>query len=235
MKLKIMSFNTLHCENYLTREIDFDIFAKTIKESGADIIGLNEIRGEGKDADYQAQAKILGEKTGYYYYFAKALDVGGVNPYGNALLSRYPIISAETIFIPDPDPSLYTGYHERRCVLKAKIDVGEEITVLVAHFGLKNGDPENGVATILKERSATKCIAMGDFNVEPDNEVLLPLRQELKDAADLFTEELKSFPSDAPEIKIDYIFCSKDVEIVSADIPDIVVSDHRPHIAEIII
>jgi endonuclease/exonuclease/phosphatase (EEP) superfamily protein YafD len=36
-----------------------------------------------------------------------------------------------------------------------------------------------------------------------------------------------------PHRKIDYIFVSHDIEIISADIPAIVASDHRPHIAEV--
>ncbi len=36
------------------------------------------------------------------------------------------------------------------------------------------------------------------------------------------------------EQKINYIFVSPDVEIISADIPAIVSADHRPHTAEVI-
>ena len=36
-----------------------------------------------------------------------------------------------------------------------------------------------------------------------------------------------------PQIKIDYIFVSPDIEVVSADVPSIVASDHRPYVAEI--
>jgi endonuclease/exonuclease/phosphatase family metal-dependent hydrolase len=57
----------------------------------------------------------------------------------------------------------------------------------------------------------------------------------MKDTADLFSHPLLSFPSDAPDRKIDYIFVSKDVEVLTADIPAIVASDHRPHTAEITI
>ena len=74
---------------------------------------------------------------------------------------------------------------------------------------------------------------MGDFNVTPDDEVLAPIRERLRDTADLFTEEKLSYPSDAPEKKIDYIFVTPDIEVIGADIPEIVASDHRPHIAEI--
>lgn len=59
-----------------------------------------------------------------YYYFAEAIRFDGVNPYGNAMISRYPIKSAETILIPDPEYKKYHGYYETRCLLKATIEVG---------------------------------------------------------------------------------------------------------------
>ena len=74
---------------------------------------------------------------------------------------------------------------------------------------------------------------MGDLNVRPDNPLLLPIRERMKDTADLFDEPKMSFPSDAPTRKIDYIFVSPDIEVVSADIPAVVASDHRPHTATV--
>jgi endonuclease/exonuclease/phosphatase family metal-dependent hydrolase len=74
---------------------------------------------------------------------------------------------------------------------------------------------------------------MGDFNVTPDNDLLKPIRERMRDTAEFFNEEKFSYPSDNPNRKIDYIFVSNDIEIVTADIPPIVASDHRPHIAEI--
>ena len=74
---------------------------------------------------------------------------------------------------------------------------------------------------------------MGDFNVTPDNEILNPIREKMVDTAKLFDCEKKSWPSDKPRVKIDYIFVSPDIKIISADIPEIVASDHRYHIAEI--
>ena len=122
MSITVMSFNTQSCHNFLTHEINYEIFVDAITRSGADIIGLNEIRGAGSDPEYQAQAKILAEKLGFHFYFAKAIDVGTKGPYGNALLSRYPIVKAETILIPDPSPRKYTGPYETRCLLKAQVD-----------------------------------------------------------------------------------------------------------------
>ena len=43
--------------------------------------------------------------------------------------------------------------------------------------------------------------------------------------------KLLSFPSVNPNRKIDYIFVSKDINILDANIPSIVASDHFPHTA----
>ena len=234
MKIKFMSYNTQHCLNFITKEIDFDIIADTIKKCEADIIGLQEIRDEGQDADYQSQAKIIAEKLGYhYYYFAEAIRLEGVNPYGNAIISRYPIISAETIMIPDPEIKKYDGYYETRCLLKATIDVRNGLNVLVSHFGLNPDEQENAVETVVSNMPKEHCVLMGDFNMEPDNQILNPIMQGLQDTAKFFSTYKLSFPSDTPEVKIDYIFVSKDLKVEYADIPEIISSDHRPHVATI--
>ncbi len=63
--------------------------------------------------------------------------------------------------------------------------------------------------------------------------MLAPIRARMKDTADVFTELKLSWPSDVPVEKIDYIFVSPDIEVIAADVPAIVASDHRPHTAEI--
>lgn len=230
--MKLMSFNTQHCLNFRTRQIDFSVMAEAILDCGADLVGLNEMRDEGADPEYAAQVRILSEKTGLsQFYFAQAVDFGGDRPYGNGLLSRFPIRSAKAIPIPDPNPRGYDGYYETRCLLRAELENG--LTVLVSHFGLNPDEQENAVKTVVEHLAPEMCVLMGDFNVLPDDPVLAPIRARMKDTADCFASPLLSFPSDAPNQKIDYIFVSPDIEVISADIPAIVASDHRPHTAEI--
>ena len=233
--MKIMSFNTQHCLNYISRKIDFDLFADVIRTQGADIVGLNEMRNKGESEEYTAQVDILAEKTGFYGYFAKAIDVGGPNPYGNGLLSRWPILQAEVIPVPDPEePRKGTDWYETRCLLKAKVDAPDgPLTVCVIHFGLNPDEAENAVQTVLSVLEEERCVLMGDFNVTPDDPVLAPIRERMFDTAELFAEPKLSYPSDEPDRKIDYLFISKDMKAVAADIPAIVASDHRPHTAEV--
>ena len=228
--MKILTFNVQHFENFNTRKIDFSSFAEYIKNSGADIIGLNEIRSKGIDPDYENQMEIISKLSGVEnYYFAKAIDFDGKNPYGNGMLSKFKIEKIENIPIPDPIVKAYDGYYETRCLIKAKLENG--ITVMVTHFGLNPDEHANAAKTVAENLEKEKCILMGDFNVTPESDILKPIRAKMKDTSKYFTENLLSFPSDNPEIKIDYIFVSEDIEVINADIPSVVLSDHRPHVA----
>lgn len=234
-QLRIMTFNIQHCMNYITREIDYPLFAKTIAGSGADIVGLNEVRGESETEGYDDQVRILAEGAGYkYHYFAEAIRFNGRDPYGNALLSKYPIVSAETVHIPDPVIRKYLGYYETRCIGKIKVDVdGTMLTVMSVHFGLNKDEHKNARDTVLKNIGEKPCVLMGDMNVKPHSKILWPIRLHMTDAASKLESKGLSFPSDNPKEKIDYIFVSHDVRVISAEVPPLVVSDHRPHTAVI--
>ena len=232
--MKIMTFNTQHCLLYLEQRIDFEAFAKAIKESGADVIGLNEMRDAGEREDFQPQMKLLSELSGIEnYYFARAIFHRGNNPYGNGLLSKYKIAEVKTVPIPDPVGRVEGKHYESRCILKARLENG--LTVMVTHFGLNPDEQESAVRTILENMESEKCVLMGDFNVLPTASVLDPLRAVMKDASEGFCGNAFTYPSDAPDRKIDYIFVTPDVEIVSAEVPELVVSDHRPHTAQILL
>ncbi len=217
----VMTFNTQHCLNFLTKEIDLDIMAKAIDRCSPDIVGLNEM--------YEAQVEKLSVLTGMpYFYFAHAIDcING--PYGNGILSKLPILHAETLPIPDPTERAYNGYYETRCILKA--DLAGGITALVTHMGLNPDELQNAVFAVTKTLTDKKCILMGDFNATPDNQMLAPIIERMIDTACAIPSSAYTFPSDAPERKIDYIFVSKDFKVCAAEIPPIVASDHRPHVA----
>ena len=101
-------------------------------------------------------------------------------------------------------------------------------------MGLAKTERKNAVKTICRliDETDLPVVLMGDFNAEPQDNVLHPLRERLQDT-DVFSSEENNltYPSDAPKIKIDYIFyrgltCKK-TTIVSE-----IFSDHLPIIAE---
>ncbi|MBR5478987.1 MAG: endonuclease/exonuclease/phosphatase family protein [Clostridia bacterium] len=228
--MKLISFNTQHCHNWPEGKINYDKVADVIRDF--DIICLNEMRGEGKTAEHPDQIVEIAKRTGIEnHYFAVACVPQGLYPYGDAIFSKIPIISAETIAIPDPIEKTGDRWYETRCILHAELENG--LRVIITHMGLNPDEQELAVQTVLPLLRKEKCILMGDFNVGPDNTVLSPIREIMYDTAELFDEEKLSYPSYDPEIKIDYIFASPDIKVKSADIPKMVVSDHFPHFAEI--
>jgi len=238
MKINLMSFNIQHGFDYIKKDrIDLTLMANVIKKCEGEIVALNEVRDEGCDITYTAQAKIIGEQLGYNWYFAQAITTKG-GPYGNALMSKYPIIKAETYPIPDPTVKDEDVGYETRCILKAVVDVPDldgGLTVIVSHFGLAKAEERNAVSKLVELLHDAKgpCVFMGDLNMQPDNEILKPIFSMLKDTANAFDKPKLSFPSDKPIIKIDYIFVDKNTKVCSADILEIIASDHRPHIATI--
>lgn len=133
MKLRMMTYNIQHGLDYncrlpgrhpgLGHDIDLTQIAAVIRMQGPDIVALNEVRGLGPAWEYTAQAETIAGMLGWHCYFAPAIWFDGTSPYGNAILSRYPLLSAERILIPDPEVKDEDAYYETRCVLRARIAV----------------------------------------------------------------------------------------------------------------
>ena len=232
--MKIASYNIQSCRNHPDRSaVSANFSAKVIKEYMPDIIGLNEVSS---GTIYGEQPKDLAEIIGYpYYFYAPILEFPGRH-YGNGLISKYPIKNAEMIPIPDPEVKDEDAYYETRCVLKAEIDVCGGITVLVSHFGLANGEKKNAAKTVCEVLGLNpeKTLLMGDFNVTPDCEFLNPIKEVLNDTAEGYDEKsLWSWPSDVAERKIDYIFASKDFEVLNTEVSVTIGSDHKMIIADL--
>lgn len=230
-----MTFNIQHCLDYKKRKIDCDLFARKITEYGADFCGLNEVRGKGLLVGYTDQIKKLSEKTEMYGYFGEAIKVKGLAPYGNAILSKKPIKSMQTILIPDPGMKNEKVNYETRCIIKAIVEEnGKDILFLVTHMGLAKAERINAVKTICEIADDTDLpiVLMGDFNACPEEETFQPLFQRFSDT--LKGKDVKTFPSDCPEIKIDYILY-RGLECKNTKVINEVVSDHLPIITEVIV
>ena len=234
--MKVMTFNIQHCLDFRKKVIDTNLFADAIIKHGADFCGLNEVRGNGPVEGYTDQTNTIADKIGFYGYFGEAIKVEGTSPYGNAIVSRYPFESAETVRIPDPvrtDEVNRDGepvHYESRCIIKAVIkEKDKRICILVTHFGLAVSERKNAVEKLCEiiDNTDLPLILMGDFNTEPDDEILSPLFQRLKSV----DSSENTFPSDLPQIKIDYIFY-RGLECTQSETVNEIYADHLPITAE---
>jgi len=231
MKLKTMTYNILSGHN-LKRELNLEYAASVIRKAQPDFVTLNEVRSHTQDIGPVNQAHELGRLTGYFPIFARAIDILG-GEYGNAFLSRLPVLESEIIHIPDPERTGDYFYEHRcilRCVLLAK---DQKITVFSTHFGLAPSEQENAVSIILGliEKEANPVLLMGDLNAEPDAPPLAPLLAALQDSCKGCS--ILTFPSDTPTVKIDHILHSAHFAVLDVNSMDTQNSDHRPLIAEL--
>lgn len=151
-----------------------DVLAAT----AADIIGLNEVfYPRSVPGHSQAALTMLAERLGMYYVFGPCLrwpaqDELPADAYGNALLSRWPIIANAAHHLTpkeEDQQALLTG-KEQRGLLEARILLPDQrtLTVYVTHL-----DHTDEAARLLQLRVARQWLVrdrnrphlvMGDFN-----------------------------------------------------------------------
>src|SRR5690625_6954650 len=87
--LSIMSYN-IHRGQDADNQDQLKEIALFIKESGAEIVGLQEVDSVCYRSDQVGQAAVLGERTGMHYAFVRQCGVeGGAD--GRARLAEYAI------------------------------------------------------------------------------------------------------------------------------------------------
>ncbi len=165
--VKVLTCNIHHWQGCDDR-VDVARVAKAIAETNADVVGLNEVfhpltwGGETRDLLSSMAARL-----GMAFAFGPTNPHSGwgyvAGPYGNGLLSRYPIRCAQTILLPQ------TEGHDRRAVLRAELAVGRETwAVYVTHLdNLSESVRDREVAALLdivtRFRDSLHLL-MGDFN-----------------------------------------------------------------------
>jgi endonuclease/exonuclease/phosphatase family metal-dependent hydrolase len=230
----VMTYN-IHAGIGTDNKLDIKRISQVIKESGAEIVALNEVDCSTTRSQGINEAESIAKHLGYSYYFAKTIDYKG-GEYGNALVSKYPIISWESYALPTNGIEV----KEPRGIIKAIIDVmGRKLNVLVTHLGLDIPERKAEIEYIndmIKELQG-EIILMGDFNIcqISESEELEPFMKLMKDCAEELNEihKLNTFDSVKPIKKIDYILVSKDVEVMSNKIISSNASDHLPLVTQI--
>lgn len=243
--IKVMTYNICHCMDYTDSTIrDFwNIYpektTQVVKSINADMVGLNEVFNEGEEPLINQAGKIASYDKNLNYCFAEAIKFEKIRSYGNAFLSKFPILEMQKfkVFAPTPEERRpdENSYYEDRIVLRAVVDMGKPVTVFVTHFGLNKQEVERMVDVLIKclDDEKNPHILMGDFNVEPDNDLIKPIFARMRSVAKECGNTQKTFATYEDQLQIDYIFVSKEFNIKSFERVNTNVSDHYPCVAEL--
>ncbi len=229
-ELTLLSFNMRSA-----RDEDGAVMLETIidelKESKADIIGLQEVECHMPRTSYVDQVKRIADELDYYFYYGDNLNILGAR-YGNAILSKYPILGAENHRLPRVKL-------EPRGLIEAQIDIdGFTLNVYVTHIGLSAQERMKQVPfiyDIIKE-VGHGTILMGDFNNRPDSPEMETIKAAFIDGAkafDMGDEPTYSLYDGPLKGRLDRFYLSDDLSLLDYYHMPSEVSDHSRIIIKI--
>lgn len=242
--IRVMAFNIHHGADR-TDILDLERVAEVIEDSGAEIIGLQEVDNHWSSrSDFQDQAALLAERLGMHYAYAANLNLDPASgqterrQYGTAILSEYPILRSENHLLTSIEYAERPT--EQRGLLEAVINVeGNHISVYNTHLDHQRSEQrQSQVKEILDitGESDRPAVLVGDLNAVPGTPEMETILTEFDDVfAELGQDNAYTYPVVNPNRRIDYILTRGDVEPRHAEVMNSMSSDHLPIIADLTI
>lgn len=234
--IRVMSYN-IHHGRGTDDKVDLDRIANLINDWNPDLVALQEVDNATSRSNFMNQTDTLAFKTEMFSIFGKNIDVFG-GEYGNAVLSRYPIIHSENRKLPK------VGNSEQRGLLAVWIQLKDkdDLTVFIStHFDHreKNAERLKSVEKIKfwidRGDFGSDLIFAGDLNDTPSSKIILTMNT-FCDGTNQ-SDKYKTYPAENPDRQLDYIYtCNKGEYIIDSYhvINASIFSDHLPLISDII-
>jgi endonuclease/exonuclease/phosphatase family metal-dependent hydrolase len=226
-RLRVLSYNIHHGEG-TDLKVDLERIARVILSVKPDLIALQEVDQGAKRTDQVDQPATLAKLTKMEVVFGHNIPwEGGL--YGNAVLSRFPILRSEN----HPLPSFYQG--EQRGVLEVEIQTPnkESILLFATHLDYRRISEERlASARVINElvanRPSVPALLVGDLNAEPCSRPLLEFNKEWQRTN---RRILPTYPVKCAYKQIDYVLvrpCAAWRVIETRVLGEQIASDHRP-------
>lgn len=236
-ELRVLVYN-IHAGKDAKGVDNLERVAAVVRESGADIVLLQELDVRTQRSGGVDQPAVLARLTDLYSVFGKSLDYQG-GDYGIAILSRWPVAMSTTRRLPVAPPQERAGgsYEPRTALMATFALPGRHLTVVNTHID-PSGDDRwrlQEIRTIIAmadslTRAGSTFLVGGDFNSTPESEVQVRVRGgSLRDAwAECGRGDGLTYPADSSVKRIDYLFLTGSLHCTEATVPKTQTSDHRP-------
>jgi endonuclease/exonuclease/phosphatase family metal-dependent hydrolase len=256
--VRLVTFNIHHGVGDDGRH-DLPRLARLLADADADVICLQEVdRHYGDRTEHVDQALLLSRALDLELAWGPAIDQpprGGRTErrqYGNALLSRLPVLSSEVHPLP--------GGGEPRSALRARVGVGDgTLTVTTTHLSSSSAADRAAQAAAVAElsigpapspsrSSSTQAeVLVGDLNTDARAPELAVLREWFSDAWELAQDRTDragrfslhsgqglTHPARRPRVRIDQVWVSPGVAVTGARVLDgSATSDHHPLLVDL--
>jgi endonuclease/exonuclease/phosphatase family metal-dependent hydrolase len=212
--------------------------AAVIEEARPDVAGLQEVGALGGPGELLDPAGTLARLTGLAQAYGLTELRGGF-PYGNCILSRYPIAATRSYDLSVPR-------REKRGCLRADVDLGEAgaLHVFNVHLGLDRRERRRQAAQLLSAdilrdaALAYPLVLVGDFNAWSSRSAVPRwLRRQLVDAAVVAEAARPTFPSVFPLVRLDRAYVGAALRVLGCAVHDSqlarLASDHLPLLLDV--
>ena len=221
--VRIMSYN-LHNGFDTDGHLGMEAIARVIEEEQPDVVGLQEVSRGWVSNGSLDMLTWLSQRLEMPYVFGPATG----ELWGNAILSRYPILEWGSVKLPPPDLLFQRAY------LWVRLDLGDgwELRVVDTHLHHIREDMDirtQQTQTLLDFwANGDGGAIMGDFNVRRSDSQADMMRQAgMADVIELAgIQPGYTVPSDGPQYRIDYIWLSPDLTAADVTISASTASDH---------
>ncbi len=143
---------------------------RLLREQNPDVVGLQEVWREAE----ACQAEKLADELGYFFVYTGASQINGLD-FGNAILSRWPIIHSESY----PLTSVPSNDGSRNCrLLHARVEgprgylevYSTHLSYLPFESGYRQLQVRDICDRVASHPSEVPPILMGDFNAVPQSD-----------------------------------------------------------------
>lgn len=242
-RIKLMTWNVLYKEKA-------DNILTLIKEINPDILCCQEITTDSyinPDRNVPAElAKVMNAE--YKYHEVLPLLDNQPASMGNAIISKFPISESRSLLVQKGGADInYSAQNRGYLEASIKID-GVTLIVGTTHLSYVDGFIETESRTKEADKllgyivnNKTKFIITGDFNSAPDSSTIKKIEAQLKNAGPDYKQltfttkpfEHNDFVVNGLEWRLDHIFTTHDIKVLSSKIIKTDFSDHLPILAEI--
>lgn len=233
-QIRILTYNIHKCRG-LDRRVSPERIVKVLQEIDADIIALQEVVAK-SDGHVGDQAQFIAAGLGFHSCFGEARTLDGW-PYGNVLLSRFPLCVAR-------NHDITVSGRERRGCLRTDIQLpGTTLHVFNIHLGTSFFERRRQARKLFSPEILHNPqlegarVVLGDFNewVRGRTSRLLSLHFESVDIREHLRRS-RTYPGIFPLLHLDHIYFDPCLKLNGLRLhrsrTALLASDHLPLVAD---
>ncbi|MBI3443366.1 endonuclease/exonuclease/phosphatase family protein [Candidatus Woesebacteria bacterium] len=245
MKIKFINLNIFEGGKFIDAVLAF------FKKEQPDILTLQEVyvgKNQHLDPNFRSIKTLQQALPKMNFYFSPEFlhlrKVGNIQV-GNAIFSRFPIVTKKTVFFDIPYGE-YPGYPKKadfsrdpKNMQLVELNLPHTtLTIGNLHgiWGFDGNDTPRRLAmgkTIIDQiKGKERVIVAGDFNLLPNTKTIHNLEKHLinvfkNELTTTFNMKRKSRPGYAVSV-VDMVFVSRDIGVLDKRCPQVDISDHLP-------